>query len=442
MRIGMIGLGRMGTAMAERLSESGHSLVVWNRSPGKAEALVRAGATLAATPAALIAAVDIALVIVFDAVALEHVFHDIDGILSADLTGKLIVEMSTVRPEVEQALAKLVAERHGAFIECPVGGTVGPARTGKLIGMVGGSAEDFARARPVLDQICRRVEHIGPVGAGAAMKLAINLPLGMYWQALGEAMSLVRHLGHDPAWLVDLFADTSGAATALRVNPAAMVRCLVGDTSVAPGFDLDGVRKDQRTMLEEAAARGLDLPLVRRTLAVYDAIAAAGHGSREVAFAAAHWAEKADHAASPAKLTLALADIVIEAALREGMARRLAPLTVAVLDAGGHLVAFKRQDGSGIARYDIAFGKAWGSLGMGFGSREFLARSAANPSFVTGLAAATGGRMMPVPGGVLIKTQTGDLVGAVGISGDTSDQDEACCTAGILAAGFVPQTGA
>jgi 3-hydroxyisobutyrate dehydrogenase len=432
----------MGTAMTRRLLETGHSVTVWNRSSGRAAEVIEAGAVWAETPAALVDAVDIALCIVFDAPALEAVFHGEGGVLAADLAGKLIVEMSTVRPQVEQALAEAVTARGGAFIECPVGGTVPPARTGKLIGMVGGSADDFARARPVLEAICRRVEHCGPIGAGAAMKLAINLPLGMYWQALGEAMSLVRHLKHDPAWLVDLLADTSGAATALRVNPAGMVRCLVGDTSVAPSFDLDGVRKDQRTMLEEATSRGLDLPLVRRTLAVYDAVAAEGHGGREVAYAAANWAAKADHATKPTKLTLALADIVIEAALREGLARKLAPLTVAVLDAGGHLVSFKRQDGSGIARYDIAFGKAWGSLGMGFGSREFLARSQANPSFIVGLAAASGGRMMPVPGGVLIKTAAGEVVGAVGISGDTSDQDEACCVAGIAAAGLVGQTGA
>jgi 3-hydroxyisobutyrate dehydrogenase len=292
MRVGVIGLGRMGTALALRLIETGHDVTVWNRSAEKAEPLVAAGATVAATPAALVSAVDLALVILFDAPALEAVFHGETGVLTADLTGKLIVEMSTVRPQVEQALAEAVTARGGAFIDCPVGGTVMPARTGKLLGLAGGAAEDVARARPVLEQLCRRLEHIGPVGAGAAMKLAINLPLGVYWQALGEALSLVRHLGHDPAWLIELMADTSGASTALKANPGGVVRALNGDISGTPAFDLDGVRKDQRTMLAEAADRGFDLPLVRATMGVYDEAAEAGFGGRDVTWAPVYWGRK------------------------------------------------------------------------------------------------------------------------------------------------------
>ncbi len=142
---------------------------------------------------------------------------------------------------------------------------------------------------------------------------------------------------------------------------------------------------------------------------------------------------------SPTKLTAELCETIADVALAEGRKRNLAPLVVAVLDAGGHLMNFKREDKAGILRFDIAFGKAWGSIGMGFGSREFLARTQLNAAFVGALAAASGGRVIPVPGGVLIKTAQGDLLGAVGISGDTSDQDEACCIAGIEAAGLVAQ---
>ena len=141
------------------------------------------------------------------------------------------------------------------------------------------------------------------------------------------------------------------------------------------------------------------------------------------------------------KLTAELSERIATVALQEGRKRNLAPLVVAVLDAGGHLTNFKREDGAGILRFDIAFGKAWGSIGMGFGSREFLARTQLNPTFITALAAVSVGRVVPVPGGVLIKTTDGDLLGAVGISGDLSDQDEACCIAGIEAAGFVAQVG-
>jgi uncharacterized protein GlcG (DUF336 family) len=139
-------------------------------------------------------------------------------------------------------------------------------------------------------------------------------------------------------------------------------------------------------------------------------------------------------------VTLAQASTIVDAALKKGRETDCAPLTVAVLDAGGHLVAFKREDKSGILRFDIAFGKAWGALGMGFGSRTLAERAANTPQFFTMLAAASGGRIVSNPGGVLIRSD-GDVIGAVGISGDTSDKDEACAVAGIEAAGLKADPG-
>src|SRR5499426_3962057 len=125
-------------------------------------------------------------------------------------------------------------------------------------------------------------------------------------------------------------------------------------------------------------------------------------------------------------VTLAQASTIVDVALKTGRDTKCAPLSVAILDAGGHLVAFKREDKSGILRFDIAFGKAWGALGMGFGSRTLAGRAARQQQFYTTLAAVSQGRLVPVPGGVLIKDASGDIVGAVGISGDTSDNDEKC----------------
>jgi uncharacterized protein GlcG (DUF336 family) len=141
-------------------------------------------------------------------------------------------------------------------------------------------------------------------------------------------------------------------------------------------------------------------------------------------------------------VTLAQASTIVDVALKKARDSNLAPLTVAVLDAGGHLVAFKREDKSGILRFDIAFGKAWGALGMGFGSRTLASRAAKTPQFFTMLAAASGGRMVSNPGGVLIKDSSGTIVGACGISGDTSDKDEMCAVAGIEAAGLKADPGA
>ena len=140
-------------------------------------------------------------------------------------------------------------------------------------------------------------------------------------------------------------------------------------------------------------------------------------------------------------ISLAQASTIVDVALKKGRDSKLAPLTVAVLDSGGHLVAFKREDRSGLLRFDIAFGKAWGALGMGFGSRTLASRAAKTPQFFTMLAAASGGRMVSNPGGVLIRDGDGNIVGACGISGDTSDKDEMCAIAGIEAAGLKADPG-
>ncbi|MBE7550578.1 MAG: heme-binding protein [Anaerolineales bacterium] len=141
-------------------------------------------------------------------------------------------------------------------------------------------------------------------------------------------------------------------------------------------------------------------------------------------------------------LKLAQASAIVDAAIAEGRKRNFAPLAVAVLDAGGHLVAFKREDGAGFARFDIAYGKAWGALGMGFGTRELAERAAKFPTFVAAIAAATQGRMIPSPGGVLIVGADQEVVGAVGISGDIGDNDELCARAGVEAVGLSAVPGA
>src|ERR1700756_6046479 len=140
-------------------------------------------------------------------------------------------------------------------------------------------------------------------------------------------------------------------------------------------------------------------------------------------------------------LTLAQASTIVDVALKTARDAKFTPLTVAVLDAGGHLVAFKREDKSGILRFDIAFGKAWGALCRGFGSRPLASRAAKTPQFFTMLAAASGGRIVTNPGGVLIRDAAGNLLGACGISGDTSDKDEMCAVAGIQAAGLKAEPG-
>lgn len=137
------------------------------------------------------------------------------------------------------------------------------------------------------------------------------------------------------------------------------------------------------------------------------------------------------------RLTLAAASEIADAALAEARSRSFAPLAVVVLDAGAHPVLLKREDGASLMRVDIATAKASGALGMGYNTREMTKRANAMPVFYAALNAISGGGMAPSPGGVLIRNAEGELIGAVGISGDTGDADEICAVAGVLAAGLV-----
>jgi len=204
------------------------------------------------------------------------------------MRGRLFIEMSTVRPEVSRALAQKVRGAGGAFIECPVGGTVGPAREGKLFGFVGGEAADVARARPILEQLCRRIEHVGPVGAGASMKLAINLPLIVYWQALGEALSLIKYLNLDPARAMDILADTSGAPTMIKNRAPAVAAALAGKDN-PPTVTIDTLKKDLAEMVAEARSRGYDAPATRAALEGFERASRAGLGAKDCTAVPVSW---------------------------------------------------------------------------------------------------------------------------------------------------------
>jgi 3-hydroxyisobutyrate dehydrogenase len=292
MHIGIAGLGRMGAAIATRLREVGHPITVWNRSGAKTKPLAEAGASVAASPAELAGTVEIVITSLTDASAIDAVYMGPAGLLAGDVKGKLFIEMSTVRPETETALAAKVRAKGAAFVECPVGGTTGPALQGKLIGLMGAEPADAARAQPVLDQLCRRLEHCGPVGAGMTMKLTINMPLMIYWQALGEALALCRPLGLDPERVIDLLADTSGGTNVLKARGPVVAKMLKGQDSGPVTFNLDSCVKDLRIMLAEGKARGLTLPLVEQSLACFEEVSRKGLGEREASIESVYWANR------------------------------------------------------------------------------------------------------------------------------------------------------
>src|SRR5689334_38377 len=216
MKIGMAGTGRMGAAIAGRLLGLGHEVTAWNRTVAKVRPLAAAGAAVAKTPAQLASAADVVMSMLTDAAAIQAVYLGKNGLLTGKIAGKLFIEMSTVNSNTERKLAEKVRAKGAAFIDCPVGGTVGPASQGQLFAFVGGAPADVARIRPVLEQLCRRIEHVGPVGAGAALKLTANLLTQVFWQSLGEALSLCRPLGMEPARLIDIMSDMSGAPRVLH----------------------------------------------------------------------------------------------------------------------------------------------------------------------------------------------------------------------------------
>ncbi len=289
MKIGVAGMGRMGATMAQRLVKLGHDVSVWNRDARKTVPVAAAGARVAASARALAEGCDVILTCVADAAAIDAVYNGPEGLLSGNVGGKLFVEMSTVRPGNQRDLEIRVKAKGASLVDCPVGGSTGPARDGKLIGFLGGSDADAARAMPVLKELCRRVEHMGPVGAGTSMKLTINLPLMVYWQVLGEALSICKPLGVDPARLIDIIADTSAGPNVLKSRGPLVAAALGGKLPADVTFNIDLSRKDLRNMIDEARSLGADAPVTELALRCYDEASRAGFGEADVSAVPMRW---------------------------------------------------------------------------------------------------------------------------------------------------------
>jgi len=292
MKIGVAGLGAMGAAIAARLMEVGHQVSVWNRTADKATPLADAGAMVSATPAALADACEAVITMLTDGAALDAVYAGADGLLSGNVKGKLFIDMSTVPPKVSTDLAAKVRATGAAFVECPVGGSTAPARQGKLLGLMGAEPADAARARPILEQLCRKVEHCGPVGTGAAMKLAINLPLMVAWQAYGEAFAIARTVGWEPKRLLDLFVESNGANNALKMRADMIVTMLEGRDPGPTTFSIANGVKDLRTMVETGEAFGADMRATKAALAGFEDATRHGKGGEDGARMAVYWASR------------------------------------------------------------------------------------------------------------------------------------------------------
>lgn len=288
MRIGIAGYGKMGSAMADRLTEVGARVMAWAPRGISAE---RARLPLASSAPELVEHSDIVISSLLDGSVVQQAYHGPSGLL-ANAKGKLFIEMSTVAPETQSALATRAAEAGANFLECAVSGSTGPARAGQLLGLAGGASANFQRARPLLDLLCKRVEHLGPAGAGATAKLAVNLPLLAFWQALGEATAVFDVLGKAPSAFIDLFADSAGAPALLASKRAAIIDALEGNPPDAPGFQINAMRKDLLLIMAEGDRRHLGLPVAQAALHAIDAAVAAGLGKEDCSALPAYWASR------------------------------------------------------------------------------------------------------------------------------------------------------
>jgi 3-hydroxyisobutyrate dehydrogenase len=281
MHVGIAGTGKMGTAIGSRLLSLGHFVTVWNRTAERAQPLVDAGAHWAESPKSLAESVDVVITLLTNEAALDDVYGSDAGLLAGRVANKVFIDMSTVRPAKPQEMAQRVQAVKGFFLECPVGGSVGPAKEGKLLGFVGGDALDLQKVRALLDVICRRVEHVGPHGAGATMKLAVNLPLMVYWQTLGEALSLVEPLGLEPQRVIDILSDSSGGPNMLKVRGGMIAQTLNQKKSDQVTVNVATMRKDMQAMLDQGHATHKSLPLTALALQKFESAAQSGLDAKD-----------------------------------------------------------------------------------------------------------------------------------------------------------------
>jgi 3-hydroxyisobutyrate dehydrogenase len=277
MKVGLVGLGRMGSAIAQRLGECGHEVIAWDKNQ-KAVAAQGNRVRAADNPRAVAAAAEIVLSIITEDKGVRRVFTGKDGFLSGDVAGKLFIEMSTLQPMTHRALAPQVAAKGARLIDSPVLGSIPSVREGKLFALVGGDAADVARARSVLDHLTRRIIHLGPNGAGCAMKLAINLGMAVQVQALAESLALGLSEGLTLEQMLEVMSDAV-TATPWFKGKLPVLKGEPGDITL----DVRTLRKDMMSAVATGACNGVAMPATSGALASLAAAVAGGWGDKDLA---------------------------------------------------------------------------------------------------------------------------------------------------------------
>jgi 3-hydroxyisobutyrate dehydrogenase/2-hydroxy-3-oxopropionate reductase len=283
--VGLVGAGRMGSAMARAIRAAGHDVVVWNRTRAVADQLAdELGGRAVARPADVAAAADVAISMLADGDAVDAVYGGPEGLIAGARPGSVLVDSSTVPPAVLRGHERAIRKRGAGVLDAPVSGSVTLAEKGSLTLMIGGEVEDLARARPVLEAYGSTIFHLGPVGSGAAMKLAVNTVIFGLNQALAESLVLAERAGIPRDRAYDVLAASAVGAPFVGYKRAAFL-----DPDGTPvAFAADLAAKDLRLIAELAAAVDISMPQATTNLAVIDAVIASGDGERDFSAVANH----------------------------------------------------------------------------------------------------------------------------------------------------------
>jgi 3-hydroxyisobutyrate dehydrogenase-like beta-hydroxyacid dehydrogenase len=277
-RVGFIGLGAMGTPMAWNIYGGGFRLGVFNRTPDRTRPFAEQGVTAFSTPALLAAESDIVVIMVADDAALNAVLNGDGGVLAGLGRGKMVINMSTVSPETTRAVAEPVHAVGAHFVDAPVSGTVQPAEEGSLVVLAGGTGEDVARARPILEAMGKGVVHCGDLPQGTHMKLVLNLMLGNLMQTLAEGLSLGHALELDPRQILEAVGGGPLGAPLFQLKGG---NILAGDFDKQ--FPLDLLFKDLNLVQDTAGKVRLPLPQTAATREAASTARALGHGDEDMA---------------------------------------------------------------------------------------------------------------------------------------------------------------
>src|SRR6202046_63607 len=278
MRLGIVGLGRMGAAISRRLRQQGFDVTGWDQNAKANEAMATDGLRIAANARGVAAVAEVVISSITEDHGVRKIFSGAAGFLEGDVKGKLFIEMSTLQPMTGRELKPLVDAKGARLIESPVLGTIPQVRDGRLFAMVGGRGEDLDRARPVLEKMTRRIVHMGPNGAGYAMKLAVNLGLGAYIQAVSESLALGLRQGLTLDQMLEVLQEAPYASGWLKSK--------IGVLKGAPAemtLDMRTLRKDLMSAVATGALSGVPMPLSAATLVSLSAAVADDYGSGDLA---------------------------------------------------------------------------------------------------------------------------------------------------------------